>query len=229
MAPLAGDPTWVVSAALVNDGITVWCHQSGPTPCTLGAPRFVASVTDEVGTAYRSTGGGGGGIMEQLGYQFDFRPRPPPDARIIRFAGRLDGGPEVHVEFALTSATRHAPGGLRAAFATSADLPRFVAPCRLVVDPDGTHPVHLFGIEAWTRHTVLWAVWKSERGARYVLFAGGCRHPMGHNLGNTPPGLSAARIHLPFVLPDGAESLDVTIRLRGEPGHESTGAIPLPR
>lgn len=72
---------------------------------------------------------------------------------------------------------------------------------------------------------MLWVRWNSEKGARYVLAAGGARWPMGHQFTNTPPGVSAARIHLPFALPADPKRLEVSVRLRGRPGAHAEGQL----
>lgn len=117
------------------------------------------------------------------------------------------------------------PDDLVTSFGVEENRPRLVMPLRLVVDPDGSHPVNIFGLEVWTRETVLWVRWNSEKGARYVLAAGGAQWPMGNQFTNTPPGVSAARIQLPVVLRPGAKRLEVSVRLRGRPGAQAEGQL----
>lgn len=231
MAPLTEYETWIVTAALVDDGISLWCHRP-----SVAAPRLTdleLTLTDDVGTTYRARGGGSGGEppYPHESRQSDFAPRPPAHATTLRVSASAGGdlGPALAFALGPGPARRHAPQALAAAFGMQTNRPRFVTSCELAIDPDGRHPVSIFGLEAWTEETALWAIWNSERGARYVLLAGGCRHPLGGTLQITPPGVSAARIRLPFVVDDDAERLAVRIRLRGTPGRESTASLELRR
>lgn len=225
LALFQGDETWLVAAGVFDGGITLWCHRPRFRAPRLAAPGFGLSLIDDVGTPYAPTGGGGG--MEGKGqevYGFDFAPRPPAAAARITALGQFDTGLAISVTFALAGSPR-VPDDLVTSFGVEENRPRLVIPVRLVVDPDGSHPVHIFGLEAWTRETVLWVRWNSEKGARYVLAAGGVRWPMGNQFTNTPPGVSAARIQLPFVLPANATRLPVSVRLRGRPGAQAEGQL----
>ena len=229
MAPLVGDDAWVVSAGLVDDGITLWCQRPHWREPRLAAPSFESTLSDDAGTDYAFTGGSmaiWGDEGPEL-CRLDFAPRPPEHVISVRLHGRFSIGAEVNVDFPVAFAPIAATEEMRAAFGEDSTRPRRAIPCRAVVDPDGAHPVCIFGVETWTRETVIWAQWHNAKGARYVLFAGGCRWPLGNGFYNTPPGVSADRIQLPFVLSDEADSLEVKIRLRGNPGFESTSTVSL--
>ncbi len=76
-----------------------WADTPGPDvhpPTSPGAeafPHLPIAVTDDRGTAYRISGGSGGGPETPWRMHWDFRPAPPPDARrlTIRFpAGEVE-------------------------------------------------------------------------------------------------------------------------------------------
>lgn len=228
LASLYGDETWVIAAGLFNNGISIWCHQPRDTPRQLGSPNFTASLSDDAGTRYSPAGGSGAqDCSRHARYRYDFTPRPPAEADTIRLHGRFNNtGQQGALDFPLGQSALRLPKEIRTSLGEG-NRPRFVTPCRLVINPDGSHPVHIFGVEAWTEETALWATWNSEKGVRYVLSAGGSRHPLGNAVWNTPPGVSAARIELPFGLEQGTDPLEITIRLRGTPVIEASSTLVL--
>ena len=224
LASLYADETWVIAAGLFNNGISLYCHQPHDTPRKLMSPNFEAFLSDDIGTSYSPAGGSGQDFAGHARYRFDFTPRPPAEANTIGLLGRFnDTGQEVALEFPVAESALRVPEEIKTL--GEGNRLRFVTPCRLVINPDGRHPVHIFGLEAWTEETALWAIWNSERGVRYVLWAGGSRYPLGGGVWNTPPGVSAARIELPFTLSPGANRLEIMVRLRGTPGVEATGRL----
>jgi hypothetical protein len=226
LASLYGDETWVIAAGIFNNGISLWCHQPHDTPRQLGSPNFTASLSDDTGTSYSPAGGSGAqDCSRHARYRYDFTPRPPAHAKTMRLQGRFNKtGQEGSLEFPVAQSALRVPEEIATSFGAG-NRPRFVTSSRLVINPDGRHPVRIFGLEAWTEETALWAIWNSEKGVRYVLSTGGCRNPLGNSVNNTPPGVSAARIELPFALTPDVDRLEIMVRLRGTPGVEATGAL----
>lgn len=218
VAPLDGHDALVIAAGVVADGIVVVCQRPVDTPPRLVAPGCRASLSDDGGTGYSTAGANGG--MDGTGQEsnrFDFRPSPPAATAWMTFSCTFESGLEASVRFPLAPSTIRSPAAI--------DRPWMVMPCDVVIDPDGEHPVRVFGLEAWMRHTVVWAVWRSERGSRYVLSAGGCGSRLGGEFTHTPPGVSAARIPLPFAVSEDADHLDIAVRLGGRPGAEATARL----
>jgi hypothetical protein len=91
VAQRMSDGAWVVSVEIWDHGLTIrWRTPQRPPRPGLEHLNWLASdnwlVSDEVGTSYRQTGGGGGGEHRQRGFDYkaEFEPAPPPEATSLR-------------------------------------------------------------------------------------------------------------------------------------------------